>query len=120
MTAPCRPTIDASSGAGRIRSRRLHPSRSFSGGHCRENTRAKDLIDLVLLIERTKLDAVRLQKAIHETFWRRKTHNIPSTLSPPPLSWSGPFSEMAAECSLEPGMEKNFGVAAQFFGKLNL
>jgi hypothetical protein len=86
----------------------------------RENTRVKDLIDLVLLIERTKLDTTRLPKAIRETFQRRKTHDIPSTLSPPPLSWSGPFSEMTAECSLEPGMEKHFGVVAQFFSKLNL
>lgn len=34
----------------------------------RENTRVKDLIDLVLLIERTKLDAARLPRAIRETF----------------------------------------------------
>ena len=86
----------------------------------RENTRVKDLIDLVLLIERTKLDATRLPKVIRETFQRRKTHDIPSTLPSPPLSWFGPFSEMAAECSLEPDMEKHFGVVAQFFSKLNL
>jgi hypothetical protein len=86
----------------------------------RENTRVKDLIDLVLLIERTKLDATRLPKAIRETFQRRKTHDIPSILPSPPLSWFGPFSEMAAECSLEPDMEKHFGLVAQFFSKLNL
>jgi len=81
----------------------------------RENTRVKDLVDLVLLIERTKLDATRLPKAIRETFQRRKTHDIPSALIPPPASWFGPFSEMAADCSLEPDMEKHFGVVAQFF-----
>jgi hypothetical protein len=86
----------------------------------RENSRVKDLVDLVLLIERAKLDAGRLPEAIHETFQRRKTHGIPSALSPPPPSWSGPFSEMAVECSLEPGMEKHFSVVAQFFKNLNL
>jgi hypothetical protein len=75
---------------------------------------------LVLLIERVKLDEARLPRAIHETFQRRKTHDIPSALSPPPPSWSGPFSEMAAECSLEPDVEKQFGVVAQLFSKLNL
>ena len=85
----------------------------------RENTRVKDLVDLVLLIERTKLDVARLPKAIRETFQRRNTHGIPPTLISPPASWSGPFSEMAAECGLEPDMEKHFGVVAQFFGKLS-
>lgn len=85
----------------------------------RENTRVKDLVDLVLLIERTKLDTARLPKAIHETFQRRKTHEIPSALIPPPTSWSSPFSEMAAECGLEPDMEKQFGVVVQFFRKLS-
>ena len=84
----------------------------------RENTRVKDLVDLVLLIERTKLDAARLPKAIRETFQRRKTHEIPSALIAPPASWSGPFSEMAAECGLEPDMEKHFDVVAQFFRRL--
>jgi hypothetical protein len=46
----------------------------------RENTRVKDLVDLVLLIERTQLDAARLPRAIRETFQRRKTHEIPSAL----------------------------------------
>jgi hypothetical protein len=84
----------------------------------RENTRVKDLVDLVLLIERTKLDAARLPRAIRETFQRRKTHDIPSALIPPPASWSRPFSEMAAECGLEPAMGKHFAAVAQFFRKV--
>lgn len=84
----------------------------------RENTRVKDLVDLVLLIERTRLDAARLPRAVRETFQRRKTHEIPSALIPPPASWSVPFSEMAAECGLEPDMEKHFGEVAQFFSGL--
>lgn len=85
----------------------------------RDNTRVKDLVDLILLIERTRLDLARLPNAIRETFQRRKTHGIPPALFPPPASWSKPFSEMAAECGLEPDMEKHFGVVVQFFRKLN-
>jgi hypothetical protein len=84
----------------------------------RENTRVKDLVDLILLNERTKLDVARLPTAVQETFKRRKTHGIPAALLPPPSSWGGPFTEMAAECSLERDMEKHFGVVAQFFSKL--
>ena len=84
----------------------------------RENTRVKDLVDLVLLIERTRLDTSRLRRALRETFQRRKTHDIPPALIPPPVSWSMPFSEMAAECGLEPDMKKHFNVVEQFFRRL--
>ena len=84
----------------------------------RENTRVKDLVDLALLIERTRLDAARLPKAIRETFQRRKTHEIPSALIPPPDSWARPFSQMAVECELEPDMEKHFDLVAHFFRSL--
>jgi hypothetical protein len=86
----------------------------------RENTRVKDLVDLVLLIGRTRMDVARLPKAIHETFQRRKTHGIPPSLISPPASWSKPFSEMAVECGLAPGMEEQFAVVVQFFGSLRL
>ena len=86
----------------------------------RENTRVKDLVDLVLLIERTRLDAARLPTAIRETCQRRKTHGIPAALASPPGSWSTPFAEMARECGIALDMEKHFGVVEQFFSRLNL
>ena len=86
----------------------------------RENTRVKDLVDLVLLIERTSMNAARLPEAIRETFQRRKTHEIPPALAAPPASWSKPFAEMAVECGLAPNMEKHFEVVAQFFSSLSL
>jgi len=86
----------------------------------RENTRVKDLVDLILLIEQTKLDSARLPKSIRDTFQRRKTHAIPADLASPPASWSRPFAEMAAECGLEPDIGKHFSVVTQFFRKLKL
>ncbi len=86
----------------------------------RENTRVKDLVDLVLLIERTSLDTARLPEAIRETFQRRNTHSVPTALAPPPASWSGPFAELCGECGLEPDMEKQFGVVALFYSRLSL
>lgn len=93
------------------------PYETLSG---RENSRVKNLVNLVLLIERTRLDAARLPTAIRETFRRRKTHAVPSALVPPPVSWTRPFAEMAAECSLDPNMEEHFEKVAQFFGALKL
>ena len=86
----------------------------------RENSRVKDLVDLILLIERAKLDTTRLPRAVRETFQRRKTHEIPVNLASPPASWSRPFAEMAAECGLEPAVGRYFDVVTQFFRKLGL
>jgi len=86
----------------------------------RENTRVKDLVDLVLLIEQTRLDVARLPQAIRETFQRRRTHPIPVTLATPPASWATPFAEMASECGIEVDMGKHFRVVEQFFSKLGL
>jgi hypothetical protein len=86
----------------------------------RENTRVKDLVDLVLLIERTTMNAARLPKAIQETFQRRKTHEIPPALASPPASWSKPFAELAVECGLAPNMEGQFELVAKFFSGLSL
>ena len=80
----------------------------------------KDLVDLVLLIEQTKLDDTRLPKSIRETFQRRKTHEIPADLASPPASWSRPFAEMAVECGLELDIGKHFSVVTQFFRKVRL
>lgn len=86
----------------------------------RENTRVKDLVDLVLLIERTTMNAARLPKAIRETFQRRKTHEIPPALASPPASWSKPFAELAVECGLAPNMEGQFELVSKFFSGLSL
>jgi hypothetical protein len=86
----------------------------------RENTRVKDLVDLTLLIKRVNLDAARIPKAIRETFQRRRTHEIPAALAPPPAAWSRPFAQMAAECGLEPELERNFTTVEQFVSRLPL
>ncbi len=83
-----------------------------------ENTRVKDLIDLILLIEKSHLEVARVSRAIRETFQRRKTHELLTTLMPPPGSWSTPFSELAAECGIEPNLDKQFAVVARFYGQL--
>jgi hypothetical protein len=63
----------------------------------RENKRSKDLVDLVVLIERGNLDPEAVQQALIETFRRRKRHPLPSNLQPPPASWAREFPSMAAE-----------------------
>lgn len=63
----------------------------------RENKRSRDLVDMVVLIERGNMDSTAVRRAIVETFARRSRHPLPSTLQPPPASWAAEFSTMAAE-----------------------
>ncbi len=63
----------------------------------RENKRSRDLVDLVVLIERGNLDPAEVKRALAETFRRRARHPLPATLQPPPESWADEIPAMAAE-----------------------
>ncbi len=62
--------------------------------------RTKDLVDLVLLIERGLLDVVGIRRALLATFTARATHNLPASLLPPPVSWAVDFPGLATEAGL--------------------
>ncbi len=65
------------------------------------NSRVRDLVDLVLIIEREDLSSDRTRGAVDATFVRRGTHPIPVDVSPPPSDWAKPFAALAAECRME-------------------
>jgi len=66
----------------------------------RQNSRVKDLIDMVLLVDSGALDKTLLKKAIKATFERRNTHALPSTFPEPPASWTSTFERLAEECGI--------------------
>jgi len=66
----------------------------------RENSRVRDLIDLVLLIQQELPPKERVLRALHATFDRRATHPLPKRLEPPPESWRETFAASAAEYNL--------------------
>lgn len=72
---------------------------SFPWGD-RQNTRTKDLVDLVLLIERGKLESETVRQALISTFQRRNTHELPTQLPPPPSEWKLEFVPMSEEAGL--------------------
>lgn len=67
----------------------------------RVNTRTKDLVDLVLLIERGEPDAAAIRDAVRVTFATRGTHEVPVTLAPPPPTWAADYPPMASEADLD-------------------
>jgi hypothetical protein len=66
----------------------------------RLNTRTKDLVDLVLLIERGTMEIDAIRTALAATFQKRDSHALPGQLPPPPDHWEVDFPAMAKEAGL--------------------
>lgn len=66
----------------------------------RLNMRTKDLVDMLLLIEKGLAPDNELRTALHATFDTRNKQAIPSQLPPPPEAWQSDFRAMAKEVEL--------------------
>ena len=66
-----------------------------------ENSRVKDLVDMVGLAERYAFDARELSGAIRATFKSCNTHTLPETLVDPPRSWTPEYRRMARDLDAE-------------------
>ncbi|MFF8906308.1 nucleotidyl transferase AbiEii/AbiGii toxin family protein [Streptomyces olivaceoviridis] len=61
----------------------------------RPNTRVKDLVDLVLLIESSLVPDTSVVDAVRHVFAVRQTHEVPAVLPEPPPSWAQIYPELA-------------------------
>ena len=80
----------------------------------RQNSRVKDLIDMILLIDSKSLDKKFLKSAIKSTFDRRKTHSYPNKFPAPPESWTSTFQALAEECGISHTIDEAFQVVATY------
>lgn len=62
--------------------------------------RVKDLVDLVVLIERGNLVPEQVRAAVAATFAARQSHAAPSALPDPPAAWSKEFAPLAREAGV--------------------
>lgn len=81
------------------------------------NSRVRDLVDMVLLIQEGKLSSAKVRDALKAVFTRRKSHDVPAVLEPAPDRWANSFSEMAAECGLKIDMRGGFEILNRFYSK---
>ncbi len=81
------------------------------------NSRVKDLIDLVLLIDTGSLDSNRLRNAVRITFECRATHELPTSLVSPPEFWGPMFARLAEECGISPDIEAQFKKVGAYFDR---
>jgi hypothetical protein len=65
------------------------------------NSRVRDLVDLVLILDEQQPSLDGARQAVAVTFARRHSHSIPEDMVPPPAAWATPFAELAAECGLD-------------------
>ncbi len=63
----------------------------------RPNTRIKDLVDLVLLIDVGLAPNRTLLTVVHHVFTVRATHPVPAALPAPPPSWHEGYEALAAD-----------------------
>jgi hypothetical protein len=78
------------------------------------NSRMRDLVDMVLLIQSATLARNKVSEAIRLTFDRRKTHSLPDRLPVPPDEWQNPYRALARECGLSGQLEEAFVVLRMF------
>ncbi len=78
------------------------------------NSRAKDFIDMILLVRTKKLKPQKLQEATSRIFEYRGTHKIPNTLHAPPSEWAVPFSVLEKDCMLSTTLEAAFNEIDSF------
>jgi predicted nucleotidyltransferase component of viral defense system len=60
----------------------------------RENTRVRDLLDLLLLIENDVPAPAEAWTVAHQVFATRATHDLPLVIPDPPASWSGTYATL--------------------------
>jgi predicted nucleotidyltransferase component of viral defense system len=87
----------------------------------RQNSRIKDLVDLVLFIEMEKLKPRVTVRCLRETFAHRATHPLPVELMPPPEGWRSGYAELAIECGLRTDtLDKAFETVSRYWAQLPL
>jgi len=83
-------------------------------GQRQRSSRAKDLVDLVLVEQLMAVDAARLRSALVGVFEGRRQHGLPSRLPAPPTEWTVPYRKLAKEVGIDPDLRAGYAHAAAF------
>ena len=87
-------------------------------GRAKPNSRVKDLVDIVLLLQRGGLKRKRIKESLDVVFFRRKTHDFPNNINPPPVNWRLAFEKMAGDCNVNIDIDEAFRLLEDFFKSL--
>jgi hypothetical protein len=84
------------------------------------NTRVRDLVDMVLLIQSGTMDKAQVGEAIRLTFDQRETHAMPKVLPQPPSDWKKPYDALAKECDLRGELDWAFEKLDRYLSELEI
>jgi len=86
----------------------------------RLNSRVRDLIDIVLLLDEGFEDLKSVKQSLSSTFLRRDTHALPLELLPPHETWRKTYAELANEIGLKSALtvDEAFERLTTFWEKL--
>lgn len=94
---------------------KLHAFTQTYGITHRQSSRAKDLVDILLITDNQAIDAMALIDAIRRTFAERNSHDAPKRLPPPPRGWADRYGTLADEVGVERDLQLAFKRASEFF-----
>jgi hypothetical protein len=80
----------------------------------RENTRVKDLVDIVLISRLGNVRATALRDSIDSTFESRSNDSPPKHLPPPPKVWLSSYGTLATEIGIDPKLDSGYAAAKRF------
>lgn len=83
-------------------------------GDDQPSTRAKDLVDLVLISDLASFEFSRLRNVIVRLFEARATHELPGSVPAPPTEWARPYRALAEEVGLDPDPTVGHRLVADF------
>lgn len=85
----------------------------------RENSRVRDLADMVLLIEDGFENPASVFSAVERVFRDRKTHKVPIEIPDPPSSWAPIYDAMAKELDIQaPNVDDAMKIVRNFWNKV--
>jgi hypothetical protein len=64
------------------------------------NSRVRDLVDMILLLDQGLLNPESVRRALKATFMRRDSHPLPDVLPQPHAAWTETYADLAAEIGL--------------------
>ena len=86
----------------------------------RDNSRVKDLVDMILLIEKGKMSQSKVKESIVTVFKSHEFSQIPSKLNPPPPAWPSAFLKLAEECEMKITIKEAFQKLNSFYSNLKV
>ncbi len=84
-----------------------------------DSSRAKDLIDILLIAQIANIHAEVLTQAVQATFEHSRTHPLPTHVTPPPENWVRVFANLVTEVGLNNcTLEQAYTAIQQFLDPL--